>query len=80
MNGREITKLELRVLKKSALTTDTKGLKSETSTIDSKTSKPEASQPAQAGASPSNMGPGFVPPNPFDFSAMSGLLELKSQV
>ncbi|XP_012435976.1 ankyrin repeat domain-containing protein 2B [Gossypium raimondii] len=60
---------------KSALTTDTEGMKSEISTIDSKTSKPEASQPAQAGASPSNMGPGFVPPNPFDSSAMSGLLE-----
>ncbi|KAK8529711.1 hypothetical protein V6N13_102612 [Hibiscus sabdariffa] len=59
--------------------------KESTSSDESKSSEPEtskpeasaagASQPAQSGAYPATMpGPGFVPPNPFDFSAMSGLL------
>ncbi|XVF44642.1 hypothetical protein PTKIN_Ptkin02bG0140300 [Pterospermum kingtungense] len=64
---------------KSTVTAESKSSKPETSTTENKTSKPETSsgesQPAQAGASPATMpGPGFVPPNPFDFSAMSGLL------
>ncbi|XP_022743857.1 ankyrin repeat domain-containing protein 2A-like [Durio zibethinus] len=64
---------------KSTLTMENKSPKPETSTTENKTSKPETStgvsQPAQAGASPAPMpGLGFAPPNPFDFSAMSGLL------
>nr|KJB31930.1 hypothetical protein B456_005G214800 [Gossypium raimondii] len=58
---------------KSTLTTESKSSNPETSTAENKTSSTGASQPAQAGASPTTM-PGFVPPNPFDFSAMSGLL------
>ncbi|KAG8473400.1 hypothetical protein CXB51_035696 [Gossypium anomalum] len=67
---------------KSALKTESKSSKPETSTTEKKTSTPEpstgGSQPAQAGAFPPNAmpGPGFAPPNPFDFSAMSGLLNV----
>ncbi|MBA0698106.1 hypothetical protein Goari_021614, partial [Gossypium aridum] len=54
---------------KSNLTTEGESSKSETSTGESK--------PVQGGASPDTMsGMGFTPPNPFDFSAMSGLLNL----
>ncbi|XVE49654.1 hypothetical protein DITRI_Ditri01bG0098900 [Diplodiscus trichospermus] len=64
---------------KSTSTAESKSSKPETSTTENKTSKPatstQESQTAQAGASPATMpGPGFAPPNPFDFSAMSGLL------
>ncbi|MBA0799024.1 hypothetical protein Gohar_009560, partial [Gossypium harknessii] len=60
---------------KSTLTTESKSSNPETATAENKTSSTGASQPAQAGASPTTM-PGFVPPNPFDFSAMSGLLNV----
>ncbi|KAE8698509.1 Ankyrin repeat domain-containing protein 2 [Hibiscus syriacus] len=54
---------------KSTLKTENKSSKPETSTTG-------GSQQAQAGTAPATTmpGPGFAPPNPFDFSAMSGLL------
>ncbi|XP_022763858.1 ankyrin repeat domain-containing protein 2A-like [Durio zibethinus] len=64
---------------KSTLTSESKSPKPEASTNENKTSKPEAStgesKQARAGASPAPVGPGFVPHNPFDFSAMSSFLE-----
>ncbi|GMI88395.1 ankyrin repeat-containing 2B [Hibiscus trionum] len=54
---------------KSTLKTENKSSTPETSTIGGPTQ-------AQAGTAPATTmpGPGFAPPNPFDFSAMSGLL------
>ncbi|KAK6241467.1 hypothetical protein SCA6_006856 [Theobroma cacao] len=57
---------------KSTLTTENKSSKYETSKAETSTGE---SQPTQGRASPATMpGPGFPAPNPFDFSAMSGLL------
>ncbi|EOX98975.1 Ankyrin repeat domain-containing protein 2 isoform 2, partial [Theobroma cacao] len=57
---------------KSTLTTENKSSKSETSKAETSTGE---SQPTQGRASPATIpGPGFPAPNPFDFSAMSGLL------
>ncbi|KAK8698726.1 hypothetical protein V6N13_114835 [Hibiscus sabdariffa] len=74
--------LLVRKKRKKGYSTMASNLKKEPSAADeNKSSKPETStiagsQPAQAGTAPATTipGPGFAPPNPFDFSAMSGLL------